>query len=57
MGLRVPSALGEPVQCNYSPVCGLPPQGMGLEAASRIRHFFPLHWSFFFVSVIVEDLF
>ena len=31
MGLRALSPLGEPLQCNYSPVCGLPTVGMGLD--------------------------
>ena len=31
VGLRPLTAVGEPLQCNYSPVCQLPTWGVGLD--------------------------
>ena len=57
MGLRTLTPVGEPLQYNYSSVCGLPSWGLWDFIISRVHPSYPSHCGFFFMSLVVEDLF
>ena len=56
VGLRPLAPLGEPLQCNYSPVCGSPTWG-GRRACTTSTPFLPVPRGSSFIPVAVEDLF
>ena len=57
VGLRTLTPVGEPLQYNFSPVCGLPPLGMWDLIILRVCPSYPSCCGSFFMSVVLEDLF
>lgn len=57
MGLRTLTPVGKLLQYNYSPVCGLPTQGLWDLIVSQVYPSCPSHCGSFFLSLDMEDLF
>ena len=52
------SLLGENLcNCNYSPICVLPSWGLWVLTIPQLCPSYPSHCVFFFISLVVEDLF
>ena len=58
VGLRPLTPVGEPLQYNYSPICGSPHLGRVSDSiVSRVCPSYPSHRGSLFMSLVVEDLF